>query len=180
MRTSLCTLAIVAAALDVAAATQNVSHHDEVGMVVRDQFPTSQWGIKRARVHYPAGTIDIYDAWLTVWGGVVNTRCTNCGGGKAWQVMASNAGNGNDMLRNVQDNQCLDAYTVAGDTTPRVHGYACDPNNSNQQWYYGAKYYSWSRIMHRHYSSYCLCVGIGGDAYMGSCNEDNAIFSFIG
>ncbi|OQR90683.1 hypothetical protein ACHHYP_05325 [Achlya hypogyna] len=174
---SLCLLASTAAAASNATAA-----HNESG-VIEDIFPSAQWGIRRVMIDDDQKhVIKLYDAYVSLWSGIVHTESWNGQGGKAWEIMASNAGKGYDMLRHVWDNQCLDAYLVPGDNYPRLHGYACDRNNENQRWYYTPSRSAdgWTRICHKKYTSYCLGGNsYGGDAFMTSTSDYAAQFIFV-
>nr|AIG56370.1 secreted protein [Achlya hypogyna] len=132
MRTGFIALCVLATT--VTAAPNTTAAHNESG-VVENVFPRDQWGIRRVNV-VDNKIVDRYDAYLSLWNGIVHTESWGGLGGKARVMMSSYAYDGSDMLRHVWDNQCLDAYLVPGDNYPRLHGYACDRNNDNQRWYF--------------------------------------------
>ncbi|EQC29097.1 hypothetical protein SDRG_13127 [Saprolegnia diclina VS20] len=151
------------------------------GKGLKDEFPARQWGLQRLEVwtdqYFHSKPLD---QWVTVWGGVVNLRCRNCGGGRAWEVMESEGSSSYDMLRNVQDNLCLDAYWSNAAGKPLVHGYQCQPGNINQRWEY-SRYNSATMIKHKYYEGWCLLIYPNGDATMANCgnNWNDVHFNFI-
>ncbi|EQC24822.1 hypothetical protein SDRG_17286 [Saprolegnia diclina VS20] len=157
---------------------------NETETVVKGEFPSNQWGLQRLNV-WTSGDSEAFhreplDQWVTVWGGVVNLRCRNCGGGRAWQVMQSEGSNDYDMLRNVQDNLCLDAYWSNDAGKPLVHGYQCQQYNSNQRWEY-SRYNSATMIRHKVFWDWCLLIYPNGDATMANCaqNWNDVHFNFV-
>nr|AIG55847.1 secreted protein [Achlya hypogyna] len=169
----------VLASCQAAAPLNTTAIHGNDIESIQDEFPANQWGIQRATLN--GGSVTRHDSWLTLWGGIVNTRCLSCGGGgRAWEVMSSEHTASPDMLRQVQDNQCLDAYLEGSDPTPRVHGWACDRTNANQQWGYRVIRGGHTFIPHKRYREYCLTVDRIGNAFMIRCdpNDERQVFSF--
>ncbi|OQS03032.1 hypothetical protein THRCLA_21257 [Thraustotheca clavata] len=155
--------------------------------IVGNSFDPAHWGFQRAQQLGSRDQfgiwhdkIDAYSSWLTTWGTVVNTRCTSCGGGRSWHCMWSSENSGADMLRNVQDNLCLDAWMPPGATFPKVYGNPnCDKKNINQQWKYQLKdhYNAWTKIESKAFPGMCVAVYTGKDAYMKPCIDamDNEV-----
>ncbi|OQR84102.1 hypothetical protein ACHHYP_13888 [Achlya hypogyna] len=159
-----------------AAASNTTVAHNESG-AIESHFPPTQWGFQRVQV-VDNKIVNRYDAYLSLWSGIVHTERWDGLGGKGWVIMGS-TNDKIDMLRHAWDNQCLDAYLVPGDNYPRLHGYACDRNNENQHWNFVLSQQAgdWTRICHKKYASYCLGANSwGGDAFMTSYSDTAAQF----
>ncbi|KDO19078.1 hypothetical protein SPRG_14713 [Saprolegnia parasitica CBS 223.65] len=105
---------------------------------------TDKWGVQRVlrSPHYWV-PVERYNSYMTIWNTIVNTRRANDAGGKVWHVLKSNGVNEFNMLRNVQDDLCLDAWWNPAANKPFVHGYKCNRDEVNQRWEW--EFNDWNR-----------------------------------
>nr|AIG55962.1 secreted protein [Achlya hypogyna] len=188
--TPLVLIATGAVALNVSSNHNATALHkggaETIEFTVKDRFPRAQWGIQRGRwvppnhhcpIHrrrlgspegwddmFPCAEVKLIDAWMTTWGSVVNTRCDDCRGGHAWEVIMSSRSS-IDMLRNVQDDRCLEVqYVGGGGTGLRVFG--GQPCNA---WTYSTGRVA-TLIRNKIWTDACLAISDGGDARMEKCD----------
>ncbi|KDO19079.1 hypothetical protein SPRG_14714 [Saprolegnia parasitica CBS 223.65] len=145
---------------------------------------SNKWGVQRAvRTPYWWRPIDRLDSWMTIWNTIVNTRRATDAGGKVWHALKSNGSPQFDMLRNVQDDLCLDAWWNDYARKPFVHGYKCSYDEPNQRWSFelptpggpeGVK------ICSKRHPGWCLAISAFGDSYMEPSwsIDDNLMFAF--
>ncbi|KDO19081.1 hypothetical protein SPRG_14716 [Saprolegnia parasitica CBS 223.65] len=156
---------------------------------LKNQFPTRQWGIQRGWRYWYLddgkwmALWTLTDLWTTMSGSAVATNCRDCGGSKAWQVYQSPGSDKFDMLRHVDTDLCLDAYWDNEAGKPKVHGYPCNVQNSNQHWDFDLHGLFEGWIRHRKFHDWIL---YGAQTYemihvddWRALQDDDAWYQFI-
>ncbi|EQC34279.1 hypothetical protein SDRG_08052, partial [Saprolegnia diclina VS20] len=145
---------------------------------------TNKFGVIRvAHTPYIWRPYDRLDSWMTIWNTIVNTRRWNDAGGKVWHALKSNGSPDFDMLRNVQDDLCLDAWWNDYANKPFVHGYKCSYDEPNQRWSYQLPKRGGpdgGKICSKRHPGWCLAISAFGDSYMEPSwsTDDNLMFDF--
>ncbi|EQC34278.1 hypothetical protein SDRG_08051 [Saprolegnia diclina VS20] len=141
---------------------------------------TDKFGIQRvqrtAAWYVP---VTILDSWVTIWNTIVNTRRQIDAGGKVWHLLRSNGATEFDMLRNVQDDLCLDAWWNPAANKPFVHGYKCNRDELNQRWeFYYKQRERGTQICSKRHFGWCLVIPDFGDSRMEFFDNGNTELFF--